>query len=76
MRETGLPELRNLKEVVAAEPIQQTIGLLGYCYGVTGRHDDARQMLRQIEHIESHRYVEPYVKAWVLNGIWAKPTRQ
>ncbi|HEX3102158.1 MAG TPA: tetratricopeptide repeat protein, partial [Pyrinomonadaceae bacterium] len=65
-RTAGIAEF---ERVVAAEPIQQTIGLLGYCYGATGRHDDARQMLRQIEHIESHRYVEPYVKAWVLNGM-------
>ncbi|MEP7039343.1 MAG: winged helix-turn-helix domain-containing protein [Acidobacteriota bacterium] len=65
-REKGISEL---EKVVAAEPIQQIIGILGYCYGIAGHETKAREMLRWIDRIESKRYVSPYVRAYIHNGL-------
>ncbi len=65
-REKGIAEF---EKVVAAEPIQQTMALLGYCYGVTGQESKAREMLRQIDLIACRRYVSPYVRAYIHNGL-------
>ncbi len=61
--------IAEFEKVVKAEPIQQTFGLLGYCYGAAGRHSEAREILRHLDRIESKRYVTPYVRAWVHNGL-------
>jgi len=36
------------------------VGALGHCYGVSGRRDDAREMLRETEQQSQQRYVSPY----------------
>ncbi|CAN5576222.1 winged helix-turn-helix domain-containing tetratricopeptide repeat protein [soil metagenome] len=61
--------IAEFEKVVKAEPIQQTFGLLGYCYGAAGRHSEAREVLRHLDLIESKRYLTPYVRAWVHNGL-------
>ncbi len=65
-REKGIAEF---EKVVAAEPIQQTMAMLGYCYGVNGQESKAREMLRQIDLIAERRYVSPYVRAYIHNGL-------
>ncbi len=64
--------IAEFEKVVAAEPIQQTFGLLGYCYGAAKRHSEAREILRRLDRIESKRYVSPYVRAWVHSGLGEK----
>lgn len=58
-----------LEKVVMVEPIQQAFALLGYCYGVAGRRDDARRILQTLDRFEKQRYVSPYVRAWTLMGL-------
>lgn len=65
-REKGIAEL---EKVVAAEPIQQTMALLGYCYGVTGQESKAREMLRKIDLMAGGRYISPYIRAYIHNGL-------
>jgi DNA-binding winged helix-turn-helix (wHTH) protein/tetratricopeptide (TPR) repeat protein len=59
-----------LEEVVAAEPILQTVSLLGYAYGKTGDGGKARAMLRRIDRMEQEgKYVSPYHRAAVYAGL-------
>ena len=67
--EKGIAEF---EKVVAVEPIQQTIALLGYCYGISGQEEKAREMLQRLDQIESHRYVSPYIRAYVHTGLGEK----
>lgn len=57
------------EKVVAAEPIQQTMGLLGHCYGVAGKHSKAREILKRLDRIERDKYVSPYTRAHVHAGL-------
>ncbi|MEP6901459.1 MAG: winged helix-turn-helix domain-containing protein [Actinomycetota bacterium] len=68
-REEGIAEF---EKVVVAEPIQQTIALLGYCYGVAGKHAQAREMLKQLDNIESRKYVSPTARAIIYTGLGEK----
>ncbi|MEP6924188.1 MAG: winged helix-turn-helix domain-containing protein [Pyrinomonadaceae bacterium] len=60
------------ERVVAAEPLQQTMALLGYCYGMTGRHLEARALLGRINQIACRRYVSPYIRAYLHIGLGEK----
>ncbi len=64
--EKGIAEFES---VVRNEPIQQTIAVLGYCYGVAGMKDKARRMLARLDEIAAQRYVSPYIRAWVHVGL-------
>ena len=65
-RARGIAEF---EKVVAAEPIQQTMALLGYCYGANGQEAKAREMLRQLDRIARKRYVSPYCRAYIHIGL-------
>ena len=65
-REKGIAEF---EKVIIAEPIQQTMALLGYCYGIAGQTEKAQAMLRQIDHIARKRYVSPYTRAYIHVGL-------
>jgi DNA-binding winged helix-turn-helix (wHTH) protein/tetratricopeptide (TPR) repeat protein len=61
------------EKVVAAEPIQQTIALLGYCYGKLRVPEKAYEMLRRIARMEYEgKYVSPYHRAMVYAGLGDK----
>ncbi|MBS1797985.1 MAG: winged helix-turn-helix domain-containing protein [Acidobacteria bacterium] len=65
-----LPEaIAEFERVVAAEPIQQTIALLGYAYGRAGETEKARAMLRRLESMGRERYVSPYHRAIFYAGL-------
>lgn len=68
-REKGIKEF---EKVVAAEPIQQTIALLGFCCAAAGDERKAREMLRHLDRIENKRYVSPYVRAFIHAGLGEK----
>ncbi len=64
--EKGISEF---EKVVVAEPIQQTMAMMGYCYGVAGQNSKAREMLRQIDDMARKRYVSPYMRAYIHLGL-------
>jgi len=39
------------------------IGMLGEAFAAAGCHDDARQVLEQLDQLSKQRYVTPYVVA-------------
>lgn len=55
--------------MVAASPIQQAIALLGYCYAVSGRRDEAGRMLSRLDELGRHRFVAAYVRAFIHMGL-------
>ncbi len=57
------------EEQIAADPIQQALGLLGYCYARSGRAGRAREMLARLDELEGRRHVSPYVRAFVHVGL-------
>lgn len=65
-KEKGIAEF---EKVIIAEPIQQTMAMLGYCYGIAGQDAKARKMLRQIDRIARQRYVSSYMRAYIHAGL-------
>ncbi len=62
--------IAEFEKVVAAEPIQQTIALLGYCYGKTGVAEKAYEMLRRIDRTGfKGKYVSSYQRAMIYAGL-------
>ncbi len=58
------------EKVAAAEPILQTVALLGYAYGKTGETEKALAMLRRIDLMETDgKYVSPYHRAIIYAGL-------
>jgi Tfp pilus assembly protein PilF len=55
--------------MLAAQPLQQARGLLGYCLAVSGRAGEARRVLADLDALERERYVSPYVRAIVHAGL-------
>lgn len=64
--EAGIAEF---EKVVAAEPIQQTFGLLGYCYGMVGERKKALEILEHFDKIVTQKYISPYNRAAIYNGL-------
>jgi DNA-binding winged helix-turn-helix (wHTH) protein/tetratricopeptide (TPR) repeat protein len=64
--------IAEFEKVVVAEPIQQTIALLGYCYGAAGMKEKARETLRRLDRIASGKYVSPYHRAFIYAGLGEK----
>ena len=56
-------------KVAAAEPIQQTMALMGFCCAAAGYSAKAREILQQLDRLEREKYVSPYVRAYVHNGL-------
>jgi TolB-like protein/Flp pilus assembly protein TadD len=59
--------LRKALEFDREEP--QNLGPLGYLLAVSGRVEDARQVLAQLKALRDHRYVAPYLIAYVHAGL-------
>lgn len=55
--------------MVAADPLQQAIALLGYCYAVSGRREEAGRMLSRLDELERQRFVAAYVRAFIHIGL-------
>jgi adenylate cyclase len=45
---------------------------LGYASAVSGKHDQARQVLAELRERAHHTYVKPLAAAWILIGLGAK----
>ncbi len=70
MVEEGLAELN---KAVALNPGNTLyLGQLGEAYGLAGRLDEARAVLREMEELSRQRYVSPYNMAYVYTGLGEK----
>ncbi|HEX7316955.1 MAG TPA: tetratricopeptide repeat protein [Pyrinomonadaceae bacterium] len=67
----GRPEeaVAEFEAMVAADPLQQAIALLGYCYAVSGRREEAGRMLSRLDELERQRFVAAYVRAFIHIGL-------
>jgi len=45
------------------------LGMLGYLYGLAGREEAAREILRRLDDLSKIRYVSPTIRAEVLTGL-------
>jgi len=45
------------------------LGALGYLYGLAGREEGAREILRRLDDLSKIRYVSPTIQAEVLTGL-------
>jgi pentatricopeptide repeat protein len=45
---------------------------LGYAFAVSGKHDQARQVLAELHEQAQQTYVKPLASAWILIGLGAK----
>lgn len=62
--------IAEFEKVVGDEPIQQTMALLGYCYGKAGIPEKAYEMLRRIDRTAlEEKYVSPYHRAAIYVGL-------
>lgn len=64
--------IAEFEKVVAAEPIQQTLALLGHCYGAAGMRDKAFEMLRRLDQMAVEKYISPYQRALIYVGLGEK----
>ncbi|MCU1229879.1 MAG: stkP 2 [Acidobacteria bacterium] len=56
--EAAMTNLRRAAEIAGRGWL--FLGALGHCYGVSGRHDLAHELLREVEQWSRDRYVSPY----------------
>jgi serine/threonine protein kinase/Tfp pilus assembly protein PilF len=62
--------LASLERAVSLSPdTTQWIAQLGLAYGLTGRTDKAREILRQLETEAMHGYVSPYQLVFAYTGV-------
>ncbi len=62
--------IASLEQAVAAAPDDPLIAAdLGYCYGVSGRHEEASEILRRLEKISERTYVSPMDRAMIQVGL-------
>lgn len=61
--------VRSYKTSLELDAMKYAIGSLGHAYAKTGRIDDARAVLDQIEELEQTRYVGPVQRARVYAGL-------
>ena len=45
------------------------LALLGHAYAASGKHAEARQVLKDLEQLQSQRYVSPYTVAAIYAGL-------
>ncbi len=64
--------IAEFEKVVADEPIQQTIALLGFCYGKAGMPEKAREMLQRLDRMAARGYISPYQRAIIYAGLGDK----
>jgi tetratricopeptide (TPR) repeat protein len=63
---TGIEELQKAK---AMEPTPLLIGTLGYAYAKSGRKDEARKTLVELQELSNRRYVASYWIAMIHVGL-------
>jgi Tfp pilus assembly protein PilF len=63
-------EFQTLGQLAPDLPI--ALGALGYFYGVTGRPEDARKMLGELDQMVRKRYVPSWARAIVYIGLGQK----
>ena len=62
--------LTNLQHAVRLNPGNTLyLAQLGEAYGLAGKSDEARDVLRQLEQMGQERYVSPYHLAYVYTGL-------
>ncbi len=61
--------IHEFEMLVAKEPVQQAIALLGFSYAEAGKFDAAYGCLRELDDMEGFRYISPYVRAIVYCGL-------
>jgi Flp pilus assembly protein TadD len=62
-----LAELERAAALVPGDTL--FLGQLGEAYGLVGRTEDARAILRRLEELAGQRYVSPYHLAYVYTGL-------
>jgi eukaryotic-like serine/threonine-protein kinase len=63
----GLAQLEHAARLVPGNTLY--LAQLGEAYGLTGKLEQARQVLRQLEELSRERYVSPYHMAYVYTGL-------
>jgi tetratricopeptide (TPR) repeat protein len=62
--------LAELERVVGLDPGHTMyLAQLGQAYGLSGRTEQAREVLRRLEELSRERYVSPYHMAYVYTGL-------
>jgi len=64
--------IEELEKARAIEPGPQLLGMLGYAYAKSGRQDEARKLLVDLNELSKRRYVSPYWIAVIYAGLDAK----
>jgi DNA-binding winged helix-turn-helix (wHTH) protein/TolB-like protein/Tfp pilus assembly protein PilF len=71
MYEEAIAELQKARVVTGSSP--DSIGLLGYSYGMAGMKREARDALRELDQLSRHnRYVSPFCRVMVHIGLGEK----
>jgi serine/threonine-protein kinase len=65
--EDAIRALQRARELASTFP--DSLALLGYVYGQTGRIDDARETARALTMLEGTQYVSPYSRATLYLGL-------
>jgi len=69
-REDAIPEYQKAVDMTGRD--QDALAALGHLYGVMGRKDEARKILKELEQRSKEAYVSPYVLATVYAGLGEK----
>jgi serine/threonine protein kinase/tetratricopeptide (TPR) repeat protein len=67
MPDQGVAELEHAVRVVPGNTLY--LAQLGEAYGLSGRTEQAREVLRRLEDMSRERYVSPYHMAYVYTGL-------
>jgi adenylate cyclase len=72
MPDQGLAELERVVKLIPGHTMY--LAQLGQAYGLTGRTEQAREVLRQLEELSREEYVSPYHMAYVHTGLGDQET--
>jgi len=67
MPEQGLAELEHAARLIPGNTL--AVAQLGEAYGLTGRLEQAREVLKRLEEMSRERYVSPYHMAYIHTGL-------
>ncbi len=67
MRDRGLAELEHAVRLAPGHTMY--LAQLGQAYGLAGKTEQAREVLRRLEELSRERYVSPYHLAYVYTGL-------
>jgi eukaryotic-like serine/threonine-protein kinase len=68
----GMPDpgIAELQKAVSLSPDSTLyLGQLGEAFGMVGRREEAREVLRRLEELSKQRYVSPYHMAYTYTGL-------